>query len=115
MKRYAYYPTLLFLSLFIVLSAGAEAPRFDPPQRLANGAVDLNLRGTAGTSFAIDGSTNLFDWFLVSSGVADNGVFSVRHDAASNFPMIFYRGRSAVEQLPPITLGLAVNTNTTVS
>lgn len=115
MKRSIYFPNALFLALFNLFCAAAEAPHFDPPQRLANGAVDLNLRGTAGASYAIDRSTNLFDWFLVASGIANNGVFSVRDDAASNYPTIFYRGRSATEQLPPITLELAVNTNTTVS
>lgn len=107
---------ITILVLLILVSPAAEPPpQFDEPHRLVSGAVDLNLRGTVGSSYAIDASTNLVDWVLLSSGVAANGVLSVRHDAAANSPTMFYRGRSTVERLPAVTLALKANTNTAVN
>jgi len=92
-----------------------DAPRLDVPRRLTNGSVDLRLTGSAGINYSIDGSVDLSTWFLLSSGVATNGVWALRHDAASNFPALFYRGRVAVDRLPPLTVGLQRNTNTASS
>src|SRR3954468_2436409 len=72
--------------------------KLDPPRRLPNGAVDLSLRGSTGTNYTVDASVNLSSWFFLSSGQASNGLFSLRHDLASNFTSLFYRGRVTMEQ-----------------
>ena len=102
--------------VFAAFSGRAQdSPRLDAPRRLANGAVDLRLTGSAGTHYALEASVNLSTWFLLSSGGATNGVWALRHDAASNYPALFYRGRMAVDGLPPLTVGLQLNTNTSSS
>jgi hypothetical protein len=108
-------PCFLGLLVLAVFSVSADAPpQLDPPRRAANGAVDLDLRGIAGATYAVDASTNLSSWFLLFSGIATNGVFSIRHDSASNFAAMFYRGRSAAERLPAVTVGPRADTNTSV-
>lgn len=105
-----------WVSVLMAFSGQAQdPPRLDAPRRLASGAVDLRLTGSAGTNYTIDASVNLSTWFLLSSGVATNGVWALRHDAASNYSALFYRGRVAVDRLPPLTVGLQLNTNTASS
>jgi hypothetical protein len=110
------WPCLPAFLILVFFSVSAEvSPRLDPPRRSATGAVDLDLRGSVGANYAIDASTNLSTWFELFTGVATDGVFSIRHDDASNYPALFYRGRSTVDQLPPVTLAASVNSNTAVS
>src|SRR5436190_18268860 len=118
MRKRSFFPCLIFFSAFVLLAISdwaQDAPRLDVPRRLTNGAVDLRLTGSAGINYSIDGSVDLSTWFLLSSGVTTNGVLALRHDAASNFPALFYRGRVAVDRLPPLTVGLQRNTNTASS
>lgn len=107
--------SLLVLPLFALPSARALDFKLDPPRRLPNGAVDLSLRGTSGTNYTIDASVNLSSWFFLSSGSPTNGVLSLRHDLASNYTSLFYRGRIAADALPPVKVAPALDTNTALS
>src|SRR5690348_3406280 len=109
---------LLIMSLPFVppsgLSLGAP-PRFDSPVVLPDRSVELRLVGESGSAFSIEASQNLSNWFFLSSGVETNGVLSIHHAAASNYPALFYRAKGADDSLPPLTVGPKPNTNATVS
>ena len=115
MKKLSFLPWLvLFISL--IASAHAQnAPHFEVPERLANGSVDLAVTGSTGTNYTIEASENLSTWFDVTTGAAVDGGLSFRHENASNYGTLFYRARMAVDLLPPVTVGLRLNTNTTLS
>ena len=76
--------------------------------------MDLKLNGSPGAAYAIDVSSNLVNWSALSSSIATNGILSLTLDLAPNHPALFYRGRAVVDTLPPLSLTLGVNTNTTV-
>jgi len=87
----------------------------DPPLILSNHAVKLNLNGQIGLTYSIEASPNFSNWFLVSSGIATNGLLTIRHDDATNYPTLFYRGKGTNISLPPLTVGLKRDTNFSVS
>jgi len=62
------------------------APNSNP----ANG-FNLNLTGVSGTPFLIQSSTNLVDWYNLTSGVLIDNAFNYTDYAAPNFPQRFYR------------------------
>src|SRR5688572_13802200 len=111
---------LLPLSAILMLFASSgrlgavDAPRLEQPIRTAGGGMDLSLIGSAGKPYAIDVSSNLVNWATLSSGIATNGVLSHSLDLTANHKALFYRGRVVADTLPPLSLGLGVNTNTTV-
>ena len=120
MKTRSYFSSGTFLALGIlgllpILPLRSDPLRLGPPVILSNRAVELNLTGQAGTGYSVEASLNFSNWFLVSSGIATNGVLSVRHDAASNFPALFYRAKGTNTSLPPLTVSLKTDTNLNIS
>jgi hypothetical protein len=110
--------TYLVLGVLGLLAFGrllAEVPRLGPPVVLPNRAVQLSLTGQVGVAYSIQASSNLANWFLVSTGIATNGWLTIRHNAASNYPTLFYRGTVPNDSLPPLTVGLEKDTNISVS
>ena len=103
------------LSLLALGRLRADPPRLGPPVVLPNRAVQLTLTGQVGVAYSIQASSNLSNWFLVSTGIATNGWLTIRHNAASNFPTLFYRGTGPNDSLPPLTVGLKMDTNHSVS
>ena len=81
----------------------------------SNGVVDLVLLGEAGGAYRIEASRDLSRWFLVSTGLAVNGQFTIRHDAATNHSTLFYRANALSESLPALSLVARTDTNLTVS
>ena len=109
---------LLSLAILYLLMFGpvsGNPPRLGLSLSVTNRAVELSLTGEAGVAYTIETSLNLSDWSVLSSGIATNGLLTVRHDAASNNSAIFYRGRGADDLLPPLTVGLKTDTNLSVS
>jgi hypothetical protein len=112
--------SLLISMAMIVLgvySLQANPPPFlFPPAVLPGQSVDLRLGGQTGSSYTIEVSDNLRDWIPVFTGIAGaDGQVTTRHAAGPNRPTLFYRGREAVNTLPPLTVGPQVDTNFTVS
>ena len=61
-----------------------------PTSNPANG-FSLNLTGPSGTPFLIQSSTNLTDWYNLTSGVLIDNAFNYTDFAAPNYPQRFYR------------------------
>jgi len=61
-----------------------------PGSNPANGFT-LNLTGTSGTPFLIQTSTNLIDWYNLTSGILIDNAFNYTDFAAPNYPRRFYR------------------------
>ena len=104
-----------FIGLLALGRLLAEAPRLGPPVILSNRAVQLSLTGQVGVAYSIQASSNLSNWFLVSTGIATNGWLTFRHNAASNYPTLFYRATGPNDSLPPLTVALKSDTNHSVS
>ena len=110
---------LLKCSLVLLIAArfvGAQAqgPSFGPPLRLVDGSVELTLMGQTGANVQIEASTNLTEWASVVTGVATNGTFTYRHPASAS-RVLYFRGRSASDSLPAITVTPRPDTNFTAS
>src|SRR5688500_14841831 len=88
------------LAFFTGHSNFGEPPRLTAPFVHPNRAVDLVLLGDTGAAYTIEASLDLSNWFLVSTGLAVNGQFSVTHNAASNYATLFYRGKGTGNLLP---------------
>src|SRR5688572_21747164 len=104
---------ILYLLMFGPVSGNPSRPALS--LSVTNRAVELSLTGEVGVAYTIETSLNLTDWSVLSSGIATNGLLTVRHAAASNNSAIFYRGRGADDLLPPLTVGLKTDTNLSVS
>jgi hypothetical protein len=117
--RPRYFPGRLFtLSILglMTLSRLPAAPfQLVTPRVLSNNAFELSLTGDLDAPYSIEASSNLSNWFLVSTGIATNGLLTIHHDAASNYPALFYRGKGTNGSLPPLTVGLKTDTNFSVS
>jgi hypothetical protein len=59
-----------------------NSPKLGQPVILSNRAIELNLSGQMGSAYTVEASTNLSNWFLISGGIATNGLLTIRHDAA---------------------------------
>jgi len=103
------------LGLLVLGRLLAEAPRLGLPLVLPNRVVQLSLTGQVGVAYSIQASSNLSNWFPVSTGIATNGWLTLRHDGASNYPTLFYRGTGPNDSLPPLTVALKPDTNIAVS
>ena len=68
---------------------------FEPGGYFNNGQFQLQLSGLAGKSYWFQASTNLLDWFSLSTNTAPSNLLDLVDPAASNFPYRFYR---ALEQ-----------------
>jgi hypothetical protein len=90
-------------------------PHLGSPMLLPDRAIELRLTGEAGTAYSIEASSNLSTWFLISGGIATNGLLTIRDNAASNYPTLFYRGKGTSDSLPPLAIGLQPDTNLSVS
>ncbi len=77
------------LSLDTVLNQQPFAMRV-PHTNPANG-FPLNLTGTSGQPFLIQTSTNLLDWYNLTSGVLIDNAFNFTDYDAPNYPQRFYR------------------------
>lgn len=107
--------SVALLHLLLPVPVRGALPRLGLPVVLPNRAVELTLTGQVGGAYTIEASMNLSNWFAVSSGIATNGLLMVRHNAASNYPTLFYRGKGADASLPPLTVVLKTDTNLSVS
>lgn len=69
-----------------------------PPQFLSvtvssNGLVQMVLHGQAGSSYAIDGSSNLVDWIQLTTFTNTNGTYQFTDPSSTNNSLGFYRAR----------------------
>jgi hypothetical protein len=96
------------------LLQGAES-RLGVPVILPNRAVELTLSGQAEAPYSVEASMDFSNWFSVWTGIATNGVQSIRHDGATNYPKLFYRGKGTNDAVPPLTVGLKTDSNYKVS
>jgi len=103
------------LGILSLAQLRGDSPKLGQPVILASHAIEVNLSGQNGSAYTVEASTNLSNWFLISGGIATNGLLTVRHDAATNYPALFYRGKGTNTSLPPLTLGLKTDTNISVS
>jgi hypothetical protein len=57
-----------------------------------DGSVTVNFSGTSGVQYAVQVSTNLFDWVSVQTyTAAEGGAWSYTDPEAANCPARFYR------------------------
>jgi len=120
MKSLPFFLPVRYLMLGVIglLALGrvlGGPPRLSSLILLPNRAVELSLTGEVGVAYSIQASSNLSNWFLVSTRIATNGWLTIRHNAASNYPTLFYRGTGANDSLPPLTVALKPDTNISVS
>jgi hypothetical protein len=62
-----------------------------PPSSGPANGFNLNLTGESGQPFLIQSSTNLVDWFKLSSGLLIDNAFNFTDFDAPNYPQRFYR------------------------
>jgi hypothetical protein len=91
------YSVIVSNSLTSVLSSNATLtlrPTLAAQGRLANGSYQLRLTNAAGSTFAIEGSTNLQtnSWVVLTNVVTSTSPFLFT-DPVTNLPRRFYRGR----------------------
>jgi hypothetical protein len=67
-----------------------------PGSFFTNGTFGLQLSGTPGKTYILQGSTNLFSWIPVSTNMPASSPFLLIDPTAANFRYRFYRA----EQLP---------------
>ena len=106
--------SLAILYLLTIRSASGDPPRLGLTFLAPNRTVELSLTGEVGSAYTIETSLNLSNWSVLSSGVATNGLLTLRYPVASDSTAIFYRGRAATVS-PGLTVSLAPDTNLTLS
>ncbi len=84
------------------LSLSVEAQIRFEPLLLSSNRVALSLLGEVGSSYAVEGSVDLVNWFTVFSGVAENGRLEFETDLQSG--KMFFRGRADDEVIGGGTL-----------
>lgn len=77
----------------LTVNTAVQAPQFQSVSVLPNGTVQMVLNGQAGSSYAIDGSSNLVDWTLLTTFVNTNGTYQFTDTSSTNKPLGFYRAR----------------------
>src|SRR5687768_444546 len=103
------------LCLLMFGPASGGPPQLGLSVALTNLEVELKLTGQAGAAYTIETSLNLSDWITLSSGIATNGLFTVRQNVASSSSAIFYRGREGGNLVAPLTVDPKADTNLSVS
>lgn len=56
-----------------------------------NSAVQFTIKGVANQRYAVEASSNLVDWFPISTNTAATGQFLFQDSHTTNFPCRFYR------------------------
>ena len=85
--------------LFLVLTGavwGQVIPSFERPWLDETGNLRLVLRGGAGVSYTIEGSTNLVDWVALYTGSADDGRLELMSSDALD-GQGFFRARALID------------------
>src|SRR4051794_276506 len=90
---------LAILAWFAMASFIAAQPRFDPIF-LEAGRPSVTLRGTAGSNYVIESSSDLKRWAFLFSGHAANGQLDYL-DVTNSKPSRFYRGREDTAPAAP--------------
>jgi hypothetical protein len=70
-----------------------QPPQFLSVTVLSNGLVQLVLSGQTGSSYAIDGSSNLTGWNQLTNFLITNSTYQFTDTSATNNPTGFYRAR----------------------
>ncbi len=70
-----------------------QPPQFLSVTVLSNGLVQMVLSGQTGSSYAIDGSSNLANWNPLTNFLITNGTYQFTDTSATNNPAGFYRAR----------------------
>ena len=70
-----------------------QPPQFLSVTVLSNGLVQMVLSGQTGSSYAIDGSSNLVNWNSLVTFTNTSGTYSFTDDASTNHAQGFYRAR----------------------
>lgn len=89
------YPAVILPNGEIIPDPNSTASNVLPPQMSlavrADGAMQVQLHGAAGRSYAIEVSSNLVDWTPWTNQFNTNGTFTLPDDNATNCPQRFYR------------------------
>ncbi len=72
-----------------------QPPQFLSVTVLSNGLVQMVLSGQTGSSYAIDGSSNLANWNPLTNFLITNGTYQFTDVSSTNHAQGFYRARSA--------------------
>ena len=70
-----------------------QPPQFLSVSLLSNGVVQMVLSGQTGSSYAIDGSSNLVGWNPLTNFLITNGTYQFTDTSSTNNPSGFYRAR----------------------
>jgi len=95
------------------LMVGAQAqqpPTLDFPTIDPLGNVVLSIRGSPGTNYAVEASSDLGSWWRLFSGIATNGSVGFNYIPPTGDQSRFFRAKMEVPLLPP-SLAVAVDTN----
>ncbi len=76
-----------------VLTVSTPPPQFLSVTVLPNGEVQMVLNGQAGSSYGIDGSSNLVDWVPLTTFTNTTGTYQFTDTSSTNHPLGFYRAR----------------------
>jgi hypothetical protein len=96
-----------------VLMIGAQAqqpPTLDFPIIDPLGNVVLSVRGSPGTNYAVEVSSDLVSWWRLFSGTATNGSVGLHYLPATGNESRFFRAKMEVPLSPP-SLTVAVDAN----
>lgn len=69
----------------------AEAPRLGKPVASPDGSVQVTVTGKAGSSYTLEGSSNLADWVPLTECVSTNNTMTLTAPAATDSAVRFYR------------------------
>ncbi len=61
--------------------------------RQTNGEYSLLVHGEAGLSYAVDVTTDFFQWAVLGTNTLPNGLWQFTDLSATNYPLSFYRAR----------------------
>jgi hypothetical protein len=56
-----------------------------------DGTFQLTVSGAPGPGYAVDGSTNLIDWFNIALLTNVDGTIQFTDSSSTNYPQLFYR------------------------
>jgi GH25 family lysozyme M1 (1,4-beta-N-acetylmuramidase) len=77
----------------LTVNAMVQPPQFQSITVLSNGVVQMVLSGQTGSSYEIDGSSNLVNWIPVTNFVNTNGTYQFTDMSSTNNPFGFYRAK----------------------
>ncbi len=94
----------------IIGAKAQQPPTLDSPTIDPLGNVVLSIRGSPGTNYALDVSSDLGSWWRLFSGIATNGTVGFKYIPGTGDQSRFFRAKMEVPLLPP-SLAVAVDTN----